>query len=178
MNRVRIVAVVAAYLSVIVAANWAVERFGAVPVGFGLIAPAGVWFAGLAFTLRDLVQAAAGRLAVFVAILLGAALSFVIANPALAVASAAAFSLSELADFAIYDPLHRRGWLTAVAASNAVGLVVDSAVFLWLAFGSFQFLAGQIVGKAWMTLAAVLVLTVARTIVRRYRRKETVWTST
>ena len=36
-----------------------------------------------------------------------------------------------------------------------VGLVVDSIVFLWLAFGSLDFLLGQIVGKAWMVLASI-----------------------
>jgi hypothetical protein len=35
------------------------------------------------------------------------------------------------------------------------GLVVDSIVFLWLAFGSLDFLAGQIVGKAWMVLLSI-----------------------
>ena len=40
--------------------------------------------------------------------------------------------------------------VAAVVASSAVGLVVDSIVFLWLAFGSLDFLAGQVVGKAWM----------------------------
>ena len=35
------------------------------------------------------------------------------------------------------------------------GLVVDSIVFLWLAFGSLDFLLGQIIGKAWMVLLAI-----------------------
>ena len=37
----------------------------------------------------------------------------------------------------------------------AVGLVVDSLVFLWLAFGSLDFLAGQVIGKAWMVVLAL-----------------------
>ena len=44
---------------------------------------------------------------------------------------------------------------TAVVASGVVGLVVDSIVFLWLAFGSLDFLAGQVVGKAWMIVLAI-----------------------
>jgi hypothetical protein len=39
--------------------------------------------------------------------------------------------------------------------SSIVGLVVDSIVFLWLAFGSLEFLAGQVVGKAWMVLLSL-----------------------
>ena len=46
--------------------------------------------------------------------------------------------------------------------SNTVGLVVDSMLFLAIAFGSQEFLAGQIVGKAWMTLLAVPLLLVVR----------------
>src|SRR5262249_10285145 len=52
-------------------------------------------------------------------------------------------------------PLARRGLIIAVVASGVVGLVVDSVVFLWLAFGSLEFLLGQIIGKAWMVLISV-----------------------
>ena len=57
----------------------------------------------------------------------------------------------------VYTPLRERHWYRAVAASNAVGLVIDSAAFLWLAFSSFAFLAGQIVGKVEVTVAFLLV---------------------
>ena len=146
-----------AYVLTIFAANWAISTFGLVPVGFGLMAPAGVYFAGLAFTFRDLTQDALGRRAVIVAILVGAALSGIFSG-ALALASGVAFLVSELADFAVYTPLRERHWLLAVGLSNTVGLVVDSALFLWLAFGSLDFLLGQVVGKTWMTLLAIAVL--------------------
>jgi hypothetical protein len=42
-----------------------------------------------------------------------------------------------------------------VIASSIVGLIVDSILFLWLAFGSLDFLSGQIVGKAWMVLLSL-----------------------
>ncbi len=70
-------------------------------------------------------------------------------------ASATAFLLSEFADFAVYTPLARRRLVTAVVASSVVGLVVDSIVFLWLAFGSLEFLLGQVIGKLWMVLLAI-----------------------
>jgi uncharacterized PurR-regulated membrane protein YhhQ (DUF165 family) len=145
------------YIAVIVLANWAIETFGIVPVGFGLAAPAGVYFAGLAFTLRDLTQEQLGRRWTVGAIVLGAAISALV-SPAFALASGVAFLLSELADFAVYTPLRERNWLAAVGLSNTVGLTIDSALFLTLAFGSLDFLAGQIVGKLWMTLLAVTVL--------------------
>jgi queuosine precursor transporter len=145
------------YIGTIFAANWAIVNFGVVPVGFGLVAPAGVYFAGLAFTFRDLVQESLGRVASILAIVAGAALSAFV-SPQFAVASGIAFLLSELADFAVYTPLRQRNWLGAVFASNVVGFVADSALFLTFAFGSLQFLPGQVVGKGWMTLLAVAVL--------------------
>ena len=148
---------IACLAATIVGANWAIRTFGMAPVGFGLMAPAGVYFAGLAFTFRDLVHDTLGRWGALAAIALGAALSWSI-EPTFAVASAAAFLFSELADLFVYAPLRERHWLGAVAASNVVGLIVDSALFLLLAFGSLQFLAGQIVGKFWVTAVFVAIL--------------------
>lgn len=158
--------ILAAYVGTIVAANWAITRYGLVPVGFGLLAPAGVYFAGLGFTLRDVAQDLAGRWTVLAAIVVGAGISWLVADPAFAIASAVAFGVSELADFAVYTPLRERRWLTAVVASNVVGLAVDSVLFLWLAFGSLNYLAGQVVGKAWMTALAVLLLAAGRYALR------------
>lgn len=149
------------YILVIVLANWAISTFGLVPVGFGLLAPAGVYFAGLAFTLRDLVQEQLGRKWTVAAIVAGAAISAIL-SPGLAIASGIAFLASELADFAVYTPLRQRNWLLAVALSNTVGLVADSVLFLLLAFGSLEFLTGQIVGKGWMTVLAIAVLWTVR----------------
>ena len=157
------------YLLTIVAANWAIQRFGLVPVGFGLMAPAGVYFAGLAFTLRDLTQEALGRWWCVGAIVAGAGLSFLLGDGRIALASGTAFLLSELADFAVYQPLREKRWLLAVGLSNTVGAVVDSALFLWLAFGSLAFLPGQVVGKSWVTLVAVIVLWGVRRVVSERR---------
>ena len=146
------------------AANWLIGHAGTVcapggpclvPVAPGLMAPSGVTMAGIALVLRDLVQRRLGLVASSLAILAGAGLSALLAPPALVIASAVAFLLSEFADLAVYTPLARRGLVIAVAASSAMGLVVDSVVFLWLAFGSLEFLPGQIIGKAWMVLLSI-----------------------
>lgn len=160
MQRIGYVAV-AGYVATIFAANWLLEHVGIVSVGFGLMAPAGVYAAGLAFTFRDIVQRTLGRRAAVAAILVGAGLSTFV-SPEFALASGAAFLVSELADFAVYTPLERRSWLGAVALSNTVGLTIDSVLFLWLAFGSLALLPGQIVGKAWATLTAVALLALLR----------------
>jgi uncharacterized PurR-regulated membrane protein YhhQ (DUF165 family) len=119
------------------------------------MAPSGVLMIGLALVLRDLVQRRLGLRWVSAAIIAGAALSGLVAPPALVVASAVAFLLSEFADLTVYTPLQERRLVLAVLASSLVGLVVDSVVFLYLAFGSLDFLAGQVAGKSWMVLAAL-----------------------
>lgn len=152
----------ALYVLTIPLANWAITTYGVVPVGFGLMAPAGVLFAGLAFTFRDLVHDSLGRWWTLLAIGAGALLSLVVSDPFVAVASAAAFTVSELADFAVFSRIRQRSWMGAVLASNTVGLALDSVTFLWIAFSDLSFLPGQIVGKAYMTLAAVAVLWMLR----------------
>jgi uncharacterized PurR-regulated membrane protein YhhQ (DUF165 family) len=146
------------------AANWMIGHVGTicaangpclVPVAPGLMAPSGVLMIGAALVLRDLVQRRLGVEYGIGAIAAGAAISAWLAPASLVLASTAAFLISEFADFAIYTPLARRRLVLAVAASSVVGLIVDSIVFLWLAFGSLDFLTGQIVGKLWMVLLAI-----------------------
>lgn len=160
------------YASLPVLANWMIGNVGipipngphVIPVGFGLYAPSGVLCAGAALAMRDLVQELAGRRAAIGAILAGALISYLVASPVIAIASAVAFLLSELLDFAVYTPLRDRGrvyW--AVGASNVVGLLVDTLIFLGIAQlltpGLF---AGQVAGKVWMTLLALALLRVGR----------------
>ena len=147
------------------AANWLIGHVGTscvmpqgpcvVPVAPGLMAPSGVMLVGVALVLRDLVQRRLGTTLSALAILFGSALSALLAPASLVIASATAFLLSEFADLAVYTPLARRRLVAAVVASSLVGLVVDSIVFLWLAFGSLDFLAGQVVGKSWMVLLSI-----------------------
>ena len=161
----------AAFAATIPLANWMIGNIGTVcitngpcllPVGFGLAAPSGVLVVGAALVLRDMVHEAGGIRAALTAIAIGGVLAWTFAPPALVLASVAAFVLSELADLVVYAPLRtRRLWL-AVLASGIAGAAVDSAVFLWLAFGSLDFIAGQIVGKMWMSLAALPFLFVVR----------------
>ena len=145
-------------------ANWMIGNLGTVcvpqgpcliPVWPGVTAPSGVLMIGLALVLRDIVQRRLGAGFGLAAIVIGTLISAFLAPPAIVLASTSAFLLSELADFAVYTPLQRRRFVTAVFASSIVGLVVDSAVFLWLAFGSLSYLPGQVIGKAWMVLLAL-----------------------
>jgi queuosine precursor transporter len=146
------------------AANWMIGHVGTVcsargpclvPVAPGVLAPSGVLMIGAALVLRDLLQRRLGVEFGVAAIIAGAAISAGLAPRALVVASSAAFLLSEFADFAVYTPLARRRLVAAVLASSVTGLAIDSIVFLWLAFGSLEFLPGQIIGKAWMVLLSL-----------------------
>lgn len=162
----RPLALLAAFVGTVYAANLALERWGTVELPIiGWAAPAGVLFAGIAFGLRDALRESTGRhwrAWVLAGIALGTALSWWLSDAvtipggavSIAAASGIAFGLSELADAVIYEPLRRR-WVAAVVASNLVAAVVDSALFLWLAFGALDTMGGQIVGKALMILPAI-----------------------
>jgi queuosine precursor transporter len=159
-----------AFMACIPTANWMIGHLGTTcvangpcllpvfpwsPQGGPIMAPSGVSMIGIALVLRDLVQRRLGRVAALIAIMAGAALSGALAPPQLVMASTTAFFLSELADFAVFTPLQKRGLVLAVLASAMVGLIADSILFLWLAFGSLEFLEGQVLGKAWMVLLAL-----------------------
>lgn len=166
MRRTAGLAALAALIATIFIANWLVNTYGVVPVGFGLMAPAAVFAAGFALTFRDLVHRTLGRAVVFLAIIIGAACSALV-SPHFAVASGVAFLVSELADLLVYSRIAERSFIGGVFASNVVGLTVDSLLFLWLAFGSLAFLPGQMLGKFWTTLAAIVLLAGARAAAAR-----------
>ncbi|MEU2315151.1 VUT family protein [Streptomyces albidoflavus] len=166
--RARTIAAITAYTASITAANWLTARYGLITLAPGVTATAGTLAAGAALLARDLVQDTASRAWVLAGITAGAALTWA-TSPALALASSAAFLVAELADMAVYTPLRDRGWARAVLASNIVGAIVDTLIFLWLA--GFPIVAatvtGQLVGKVlWATLLPVTVVTA----VRRWRR--------
>lgn len=164
------ITIVAFVLSVPVA-NWMVLNVGStcfpdgpclIPVWPGVLAPSGVALAGLSLVLRDLVQEEVGVRWAFAAVLVGAIIAALVASPQLAVASAGAFLVAELADLLIYTAMRRRGLFVASLASSMVGLLLDSLIFVLVAFGSMDLLLGQSLGKAWMVLAATPILFLIR----------------
>ena len=93
---------------------------------------------GLIFILRDFAQKEIGH-RVFIAMLIGAFLSYMMANPYIAIASLVAFLVSETVDWGVYSftkkPLHER-----ILISSLLSTPVDSAIFL-LMIGNFSVLA-------------------------------------
>lgn len=159
----RAVAAFVAFLSAAVAANLLTDAYGLVPVGFGLTATAGTFAAGAALFTRDALHDAGGRRLVALAIGGGAALSALFA-PSLALASAAAFVTGETLDTIVYAPLRRRSWTGAVLASNVVGAIVDTAVFL--AIAGYPVTSGALAGQAlvkigYLTLGPVAAVRLA-----------------
>ncbi len=118
----------------------------------------GVLFAGIAFVLRDLVQEALGKFVVIGAIVVGAIMSYFLSSPALAIASGVTFLIAEAIDFFVYNKMRAKGFIYAVIASSVVGIVVDSILFLQIAFGHFKYLPGQIVAKLYMIALGAAVL--------------------
>lgn len=158
---------VALFAATVPAANWLIGNVGAcvpdgpclIPVGFGLLAPSGVLMIGAALVLRDWVHEVAGWAVAVFAVLVGAMLSLLVSPPALAAASAAAFAASELLDGTVYAALRARGRPVAVMASQIAGAIIDSALFVYLAFGSLDFAAGNALGKIYAGAVVALILT-------------------
>ena len=171
---------VAVLFGSMLAANYVTTDYGFVPIGFGLSATAGTFFAGFALAARDAINDAWGRPAVVAVILVGTLVSFTLSAPEIAIASAVAFLVAESLDFAVYVPLRKRAkfgdkkWALAVVASNIVGAIADTVVFLGIAFGAAAILPalpGQLVGKSYATVMYLLIgWAVARLVINRFRK--------
>lgn len=156
-----------AFMLTVPLANWLIGNVGTVcvdngpcliPVGFGLMAPSGVLMIGLALVLRDQLQELTNWRWSIAAIVAGFALSYVLANPYIAIASASAFLFSEILDTTVYTWLRDKGRSVAVLFSGVAGAVLDSMLFVYIAFGSLEFSAGNVVGKLYATIAVALYL--------------------
>ena len=162
------------YAGAIVLSNFFIAHVG-IPAGpgvhltyvwWGLLAPSGVWWAGLSFPARDVVQRLGGRWLGIAAILAGAGLSILTSNPHVALASGATYLCSESLDFAVYTPLQRRYLGRAVLLSACAAAVLDSILFLHLAGlpSGGSAVAGLILGKIWIALIATpLIWSLRRT---------------
>ena len=157
---------IAAYAACIPVANWMIGNVGeCIPngpcllqMGFGLSAPSGVLIIGAALMLRDAIQMVAGWRWGLIAIGIGAIVSYLLSSPFIVMASVASFVLSELADFAVYTPLAQKRLTLALIASGVVGAIIDSAAFLLIAFGSIDFIGGQVLGKLYAVVVASVII--------------------
>ncbi len=120
---------------------------------FGEMFPPMTLVVGLIFILRDFAQREVGH-KVLIAMGIGAILSYIMADPFVAIASVVAFAISEMVDWAVYTytkrPLGQR-----ILLSSAIGTPIDSAVFLSMLgfFSPVGFLL-MVIGKM---VAAVII---------------------
>jgi uncharacterized PurR-regulated membrane protein YhhQ (DUF165 family) len=169
LSRLIPVFIAVAYVGTVVLANVVTSNFGLIAAGFGLLVPAGTYTAALALSLRDALHEQAGVRWVWFGMAVGTVVSVLTSDGRIALASGAAFAVSELLDLVVYSRLRVRGWRRALVASNIVGSIVDTVLFLWLSgFGlSFQGVGGQVLVKAvWVTGAALLLAEAIRRVLR------------
>jgi uncharacterized PurR-regulated membrane protein YhhQ (DUF165 family) len=118
----------ALYILLIVAVNYGFSVSPLVRLPDGTMWPPISLVVGFIFVARDFAQREIGH-KVLLAMLAGATVSYFMASPMIAVASAAAFLVSELVDWAIYS-FTRRPLSQRILYSSALGAPVDSLVFL------------------------------------------------
>ena len=92
----------------------------------------------VAFLISDLVNrfkgAASARKVVLVGFAVGIAVTLILANWRIALASGSAFLTGQLLDIAIFDRLRNRAWWQAPAISSIIGVFADTWIFFFLAF--------------------------------------------
>jgi len=117
------------YVALIVAVNYGFSVVPLVKLPDGTMWPPLSLVVGFIFVARDFAQREVGH-RVLLAMLIGAALSYVMADPYVAVASTAAFLVSELADWLVYS-LTKRPLNQRIIYSSLLSAPLDSAVFLF-----------------------------------------------
>ena len=153
----------AGFLASIPFANWWLNTNGMWNAPLLGPVPSALWVVAISFVLRDIIQITIGKHVAWVAILIGAMLSWWLSSPALALASGAAFLISESTDAAIFTPLANRGrFLLAITISGYAAGFIDSAVFLRIAFDSWDGWWQLGVAKAVVILCATPVAWVVR----------------
>lgn len=127
-----------------------------------IYAPSGVLFAGLAFVFRDILQRLTNVKVAVVAVIIGTILNYILVDGVIAIAGATAYLLSETTDTIIYSVLQKYNLILAILISAFFGLIVDTLVFLQIAFHSFEYADGQIIGKLWMVLLSIPIIKACR----------------
>lgn len=120
----------ALYVLTIFSVNLGFSYIPPIDLGFGFFAPMAI-VVGIVFIVRDMSQVALGPNMVLIPMVIGIVLSYLMADPYVAAASAVAFTISELCDWAVFTftkrPLRER-----IIISNCVAIPIDSMVFLGL----------------------------------------------
>lgn len=165
-------ALAAAYLGLVILANWLASAY-IVRVPFTpYFAPAGVFAIGGILVLRDWLQQLRGLIWTMPLVYAAGLISWGVGDLAgwtslrnIAIASVIAFTASETIEAVVFTPLRKRSLALGVALSATAGLILDSWLFLTLAFASLTFFDGQVVGKVEAVAAGVALTAVRRVFI-------------
>lgn len=158
------------YVALIPLVNWLFAYTPALPITSEIAFNPLSLLVGLVFIARDFAQRAIGHYIAF-AMMLALALTLKLAGPALALASGAAFLISEIADWAVYT-FARRPFSERVLISTLIAAPIDTFAFLYgasfssvgdeaLSIGNaFSWIAGKF-------LAAIIIFVIIRQRERR-----------
>lgn len=116
------------YIATIVFINMAFSYLPAIETPIGFIEPGSV-VAGSVFVTRDFMQRSIGHFSL-VPMTVAIVLSYLLADPYVAIASTLAFAVSELVDWALYT-ITKKPFYQRVMLSSLVSTPIDSAVFLY-----------------------------------------------
>lgn len=117
------------YIAAIYFVNWGFSFVPPVDLGFGSFSPMAI-VVGAIFVIRDYAQRSVGHW-VLLAMVIGCIISYLMADPFVAIASAASFCISELVDWLNYTLL-KKPFYERVLISSIIATPVDTAVFLFL----------------------------------------------
>ncbi len=147
------------YVLSIVAVNYGFSVVPMVPLPNGELWPPMSLVVGFIFVVRDFAQREIGHKVLF-AMLVGGIISWFMATPAIAVASIAAFAISELTDWAVFSFTGYR-FSQRILLSSLISTPIDSMVFLGL-IGMFSISTVVIMTVSKMVGAFVVFLLVRR----------------
>ncbi len=160
----------ALFLGSIPFANWYLTEHGLWDLPWLGHVPSAVWVVGFAFVFRDICQITLGRGWAWVGIFL----SWFVAAAAIATASAVAFAFSETSDALVFTPLANRGttraFLLGVTISGYAASVVDSALFVRIAFHSFDGWWQLTIAKIFFVMLATPIAWLVRQQLKQRRR--------
>ena len=139
--RARLFAAIAAMVVVVTASNILVQypvAFDLGPVHLGDLLTWGAFTYPFAFLVTDLTNRYDGpnraRFVVVVGFVVALGLSFYLATPRIAIASASAFLIGQLLDIAIFSRLRNRFWIVPPLTGSLLGSLIDTLVFFTIAF--------------------------------------------
>jgi len=117
------------YITTVVAINMAFAYIPPVVLFDGTIFTVGSVIAGLVFIARDFAQREVGHKVVLLLMAAAGLLSYLLADPFVAIASIAAFAISEISDYIVYSK-YKGDFNKRVVVSSLVSVPIDTAVFL------------------------------------------------